>query len=264
MRKLGEGIDLVLGDCEEALKSMDGDLVDLTVTSPPYDNLCSYKDTNGEWKEEKWKRIIKELYRVTKSGGVVVWVVGDATVNGSETGTSFKQALWAKECGFNIHDTMIYYKSNLPLTHNRYEQSFEYMFVLSKGKPLTFNGLKEESKNKGTYTSRRIRQDGENLGHRSEKWKVNDLKLKGNVWLIQNGCNKSTTDKYAYEHPSIFPEKLAEDHVLSWSNEGDLVLDPFMGSGTTGKMAKLLNRRFIGIEKVLEYLEIAKRRIEGP
>ena len=113
-------IKLIQGDCLEKMQDIQDSSIDLTVTSPPYDNLRSYNGNNALWGEHVWKAAIKDLYRVTKDGGVVVWVVGDATIKGSETGTSFKQALWAMECGFRLHDTMIYAKNNyMPLTHNR-------------------------------------------------------------------------------------------------------------------------------------------------
>lgn len=101
---------ITLGDCVELMKEIPDDFIDLTVTSPPYDNL---RDYNNEmtWNFEKFKEVAKELFRITKPGGVVVWVVGDATIKGSETGTSFRQALFFKDCGFNLHDTMIYKKT---------------------------------------------------------------------------------------------------------------------------------------------------------
>lgn len=237
--------------------------VDLTVTSPPYDDLRSYNGTLN-WNFDIFKKVAQRLYDITKEGGVVVWVVGDKTVKGSESGTSFKQALYFKEIGFNLHDTMIYLSDKPPLNHNRYEQKFEYMFILSKGKPKTFNGIREECKHAGKSTNnRRFRHTGEELSEAHKKEKISKTKLKGNVWYYATGYNQSTTDKIAFKHPAIFPEKLAEDHILSWSNEGDLVLDCFMGSNTTGKMAVKNNRRFVGIEKVEEYFEIACNRING-
>jgi len=251
---------LILNDCLLALKEIPDNSVDLTITSPPYDNLRTYKGTL-DWNEDIWKEIIKELYRLTKKGGVVVWVVGDATIKGSETGTSFKQALWAKECGFNLHDTMIYAKNSyMPLTHNRYEQQFEYMFVFSKGKPNTFNPIKIPSLTAGTKRNRGGSKANETTYAerlRDEKTTVNSEKQKPNIWFYDVGKNDKNT------HNAPFPEQLANDHIISWSNEGDLVLDPMMGSGTVGKMAKLLNRDFIGIEKVPEYVEIAKARIDS-
>jgi len=245
------------GDCLQVLSNMQSDSVDLTVTSPPYDNLRTYNGYTFDF-----DGIARELYRVTKPGGVVVWVVGDATIKGSESGTSFRQALYFKDvCGFNLHDTMIYHREGPPLTHNRYEQKFEFMLVLSKGRPATFNGMREPATYAGkSRASKTMRQDGDHLSNRSAKGVTAETRLRGNVWKI--GCqNGGTADKLAHKHPAIFPEQLAADHIASWSNPGDVVLDPFLGSGTTGKMAVLAGRRFIGIEISDEYLAIASDRI---
>lgn len=250
---------LINGDCLEELKKLGENSIDLTVTSPPYDNLRTYNGNNEQWGEHVWKAVINDLYRVTKKGGVVVWVVGDATIKGSETGTSFKQALWAKECGFNLHDTMIYQKLNQPpLNHSRYEQAFEYMFVFAKGKPNVVNLITCPTKRGGERTTGRIRNCGSDhlaIKHGSDKT-VKPEKTISNIWGYGVGGGK-------IDHPAIFPEQLAHDHITSWSNEGDAVLDPFMGSGTTGKMAKLLNRDFIGIELDPDYCKIAEARIEA-
>ena len=252
---------LIQGDCLEEMKKFDADCIDLTVTSPPYDNLRTYNGNNELWNEQVWKDIIQELYRVTKEGGVVVWVVGDATIKGSETGTSFKQALYFKEIGFNLHDTMIYHKVNpMPIKHNRYMPCFEYMFVLSNGKPKCFNPIYEKTQATGKekYTGTQ-QENGKFTAYGKLR---NKERIKYNLWSVKVGSNQTTKDKIAFEHPATFPEKLAEDHIISWSNEGDTILDPMMGSGTTGKMAKQLNRNFIGIELDNEYFEIAKKRIE--
>ena len=261
LTKCGDGmINLMLGDCLERMKEIPDGSVDLTVTSPPYDNLRSYNGNNAQWCEHVWRDVIAELYRVTAEGGVVVWVVGDATIKGSETGTSFKQALHAMECGFNLHDTMLYMKNQIvPLTHNRYEQAFEYMFVFTKGRLSTFNPILEECITKGTSTNKRTfyktaSQNTPSLGNKNGK--VAQFKQKSNAWYYSKG-------KSIKGHPAQFPLNLARDHILSWSNEGDTVFDPFMGSGTTGKIAKLLNRSFIGAELDPDYFEIAKLRIEG-
>ncbi len=250
---------LYLGDCLERMKEIPDSSIDLTVTSPPYDNLRTYNGTLNDWTPEKWQAIIRELFRVTKQGGVVVWIVGDATINGSETGTSFRQALYAMDCGFRLHDTMIYQKSTPPLSHNRYEQNFEYMFIFSKGKPKTFNGIREsreymdKRKNKAFGKNK---DDSIDYGFSSKR----ETRLKRNVWKIFAGGGSS--DAMASRHPAPFPEKLANDHIISWSNEGDTVLDCFMGSGTTGKMAILEGRRFIGIEREPNYFQIAQNRIQ--
>lgn len=243
-------------DCLETMGRMSDNLIDLTVTSPPYDNLRTYSGYSFDFEP-----IAKELYRVTKEGGVVVWIVGDATVKGSETGTSFQQALYFMECGFRLHDTMIYHREGPPLTHNRYEQRFEYMFVLSKGTPKQFNGITEKSIAGGQKRSSTMRQDSDNLSHRSAKGYVLETKLKGNIWTYSVGNNGSTRDKYVHQHPAIFPEALAADHIKSWSNEGDLIYDTFMGSGTTAKMARQLGRNYIGSEISTEYCEIAEKRL---
>lgn len=240
-------------NCLDTMARMKDNYIDLTVTSPPYDNLRMYKGFTMDW-----RKTINELYRVTKQGGVVVWVVGDSTQKGSETGTSFRQALFAKECGFNLHDTMIYQKSTPPLTHNRYEQNFEYMFVWSKGKLSTFNGLREPREYKDTRKNKAFGRNKDNsvdFGYSTQK----ETRLKRNVWKYFAGGGAN--DKIASKHPAVFPEQLAKDHIISWSNEGDIVYDPFMGSGTTAKMAILNNRNYIGSEMSEEYCEIIKERI---
>jgi DNA modification methylase len=252
--------EIITGNNVEILRQIPDDFLDLTVTSPPYDNLRDYKGYRFDF-----ELLAKELYRVTKLGGVIVWVVGDATIKGSETGTSFRQALFFKEIGFNLHDTMIYQKKNpMPLKSNRYQPCFEYMFVFTKGRPITFNPIKEETKNNGVNSRLNQRKvnseivDGHGKGN-----PVKREKDRKNVWLYGVGYGVTTSDTAAFRHPAMFPEKLAEDHILSWSNPGDIVLDPFGGSGTTAKMAKLNDRQFIHIDISEEYNEIARQRIEG-
>jgi DNA modification methylase len=253
-------IDLHLGDSAIVLKSLGSNTIDLTVTSPPYDNLRTYKGYCFDF-----ENIAKELYRVTKTGGVVVWVIGDATIKGSETGTSFKQALYFKEIGFNLHDTMIWKKPNFSNpSSNRYHQTFEYMFVLSKGKPRVFNSIKDR---KNIYAGS-LGSVGENTSTQVDGTKkvrerkvISEFGQRHNVWEM-NTSGQENMGK-SIEHPATFPEKLAHDHIISWSNEGDTVLDCFLGSGTTGKVAKQLNRNFIGIEMSPEYLDMSKKRIFG-
>jgi DNA modification methylase len=245
---------LYCGDSLDVLKSMADESVDCCITSPPYDNLRDYKGYSFDF-----EGIANQLYRVIKQGGVIVWIVGDATINGSETGTSFRQALYFKEIGFNLHDTMIYMKNNpVPQSGKRYNQCFEYMFVLSKGTPNTFNPIMEETKYKGVANAGNRGKDG-SLHYRKIERK-NEKKV-GNIFAYSVGGGISTKDKIAFQHPAIFPEKLAIDHILSWTNEGDTVLDCFFGSGTTGKCAAIHNRRYIGIEISEEYCEIAIERI---
>jgi len=251
------------GDCLEVMDKLilEGIKVDLTVTSPPYDNLRTYNNTLV-WNETIWKAVIDRLYLITKSGGVVVWVVGDATIKGSETGTSFKQALYFKEVGFNLHDTMIYLKDRLAFPDSvRYYQGFEYMFVFSKGKLKTFNPISDrKNKSVGSVVHGCEREKNGTL-RKTKSCAGNIIKEYGvryNHWLIYNQARGENT-----KHPASFSESLANDHILSWSNVGDTVLDCFMGSGTTGKMAKINNRYFIGIEKDDKYFELAKDRIGG-
>lgn len=248
---------IITGDSLEVLKTMPDKCVDLTVTSPPYDNLRTYKGYSFDF-----EGIANELYRVTKDGGVVVWVVGDATIKGSETCTSFKQALFFKEIGFNLHDTMIYAKKNpMPLTHKRYEQQFEYMFVLSKGAPKTFEPLMKTNVDAGKNKGGTFRHTGENLEHKHVRDKTKKESQRNNIWFYSVGKGGTTNDDFAFEHPAMFPEQLAEDHIVSWSNPGDIILDIFGGSGTTAKMATLNGRHFIHIDVSEEYNEIARQRV---
>lgn len=241
-------------NCLDTMKRMPDGFVDLTVTSPPYDNLRTY---NGY--EFDFESIAKELFRVTKKGGVVVWVVGDATINGSETGTSFKQALYFKEIGFNLHDTMIYLKPNFSAVgalSSRYAPVFEYMFVFTSGALDTFNPIKDRKCSTfGNIISGTVRQKDGSMKRMSTEGNIqNEYGQRYNVWNI----SPESIDG----HPAPFPEQLAKDHIYSWSNEGDLVYDPFMGSGTTAKMAHLLKRNWIGSEISKEYVELANKRIE--
>ena len=243
-------IDLIQGDCLEEMAKIPDGSIDMVLTSPPYDNLRDYKGYTFNF-----EGIAKELYRVLKDGGVVVWVVGDATIKGSETGTSFKQALYFKEIGFNLHDTMIY-KKEIPtwnITSKRYRQNVEYMFILSKGVVETFRPIEDQ---KVKNMSPRMCKSNRNGEPKYELYvPKKEYTCRGNVWTYAVGGAKTI-------HPAPFPEKLAEDHILSWSNEGDTVLDPMAGSGTTLKMAKKNNRNFIGIEISSDYIAIAKKRIE--
>jgi site-specific DNA-methyltransferase (adenine-specific) len=258
---IGESSILFRGNCKQVLGQIPSDSVDMVLTSPPYDNLRTYNNQEP-FTFNDFKIVADELKRVIKKGGVIVWVVGDASLNGSETGTSFKQALYFKEIGLNLHDTMIYQKSgfNFPMI-NRYQQVFEYMFILSKGSPKTFNPIQDRpNKCAGELLKGSERQkDGQLLKKKVKE--ISEFGSRINIWQINNGYMKTTTDKFAYEHPAMFPEELAEDHIISWSNSHDVILDPFMGAGTTGKACKKLGRKFIGIELDKSYFEIAKKRI---
>jgi site-specific DNA-methyltransferase (adenine-specific) len=251
---------IIQGNCLEVMKDIPDKSVDMVLTSPPYDNLRTY---NGslDWGEHVWKPVIQELFRVIKDGGVVVWVVGDATIKGSETGTSFKQALYFKEVGFNLHDTMFYLKKGGLNSGSlqAYQQKIEYMFVLSKGKIETFNLIKDRP-NKHTEPRKKLKKQKDGT-YKEQMVYTAEHGIRYNLWEYQTGKHHSTSDVEALTHPAIFPEKLAHDHIISWSNEGDTILDPFAGSGTVGKMAKQLNRNYILIEKEPEYIEIIKKRL---
>jgi len=252
-------VTLYTGDCAAVMATFEPDSIDLTVTSPPYDNLRKYNGYHFDF-----EAIAAQLWRVTKPGGVVVWVVADATINGSETGTSFRQALYFMGLGFNLHDTMIF---EAPATGAKgsnlaYWQAYEFMFVFSKGKPLIVNRIADKPNARygaSQYKSiggRSVNKYGRKSG---ELVTVAEYGYRTNVWRYATGNNGNDPG----EHPAPFPEALARDHIISWSNPGDVVLDPMCGSGTTGKQAVLLGRQFIGIDISAEYIEgIARPRIE--
>ena len=258
-------------NCLITMASMPDNHIDLTITSPPYDEIRNYNNNGGKMVNEfngysfPFEDIAKELYRVTKKGGVVVWVVNDSMTNGSESLNSFRQALYFKEIGFKVHDTMIYRKLNpMPNAGTRYQQMFEYMFVLSKGKPNTTNIILRERSNKcndkRTYRKKKFsrNQDGE---FNQNDYYIKEMVPDYNIWDFYVGGGNSTNDKVAFKHPAIFPEELVKKHILSWSNENDLIYDPFMGSGTTAKIAIQTNRNYIGSEMCEEYCEIIEERL---
>jgi len=252
-------MELINGDCLDVLPTLERESIDLVVTSPPYDNLRTYNNSL-EWNFDIFKKVANELYDIVVDGGVIVWVINDSTKNGSKTGTSFNQALYFKEIGFNLHDVMIFAKNNpLPqIFHKRYCDAFEYMFIFSKGKPNTCNPLRVPCKHKGQSAKsfKKITPNGMERVNKDST--INDTKIKSNIWYYTIG--ESAIKKY--RHPAMFPLQLAKDHILSWSNPNDTVLDCFMGSGTTGVACLQTNRNFIGIEKVEKYYDIAKQRIK--
>lgn len=249
------------GDCLDVMATLPAASVDLTVTSPPYDNLRTYNDSLNDWTPAKWQAILRDLFRVTKSGGVVVWVVNDATIDGSETGTSFRQALYAMECGFRLHDTMIWQKAGTGAcgSRNAYWQGFEYMFVFSKGAPKTINLIRDhENKVVGRINNTgRLSADG-SVSEKTVRV-TPELSIRTNIWRIHQGKSKGAD--LSIKHPAKFPEAIPLDHIESWSNPGDLVFDPFLGSGTTGVAALQSGRRFIGIERDPGYFAICQERI---
>lgn len=255
-------------NCIDGMKLIKSSSIDLTVTSPPYDDLRTYNDSS-EWNFEVFCNVSKELYRITVNGGVVVWIVGDAVINKSETGTSFKQALEFMKSGFLLHDTMIYAKnsSSFPASKdsNRYSQIFEYMFIFSKNGPPKTANLICDKRNKwaghqpwGKIGARN--KNGEMVENK-ESFTVPDFSPRNNIWTYNTGAGFQTKDEYAYDHPAMFPELLAEDHILTWSHRNDLVFDPFMGAGTTCKMAIKNDRHYLGFEVDETYYNIANKRI---
>lgn len=238
-------------NCLDTMARMDDDFVDLTVTSPPYDDLRNYNGFDFDF-----FKIARALYRVTKPGGVVVWIVGDQVKDGSETCTSFRQATYFKKhCGFNLHDTMIYLKNAAPFPgKNRYAQAFDYMFVFSKGAPITFNQIRDrKNSTAGEFLNTIVeRQKDGSLKHRKGKNRVTpDIGPRMNYWLVKNTPRSAP----GVWHPARFPESLARDHIITWSNPGDIVYDPMIGSGTTARMAAITGRNFIGSEISKEYCE---------
>ena len=248
------------GDAETILSTFPNNCIDLTVTSPPYSNLRHYGNTlnKDNWNYDKFQAITKQLFRITKDGGVVVWIVNDKTENGSKSLVSFRQALYFQEIGFNMNDVMIWEKENpMPTVKQpRYTDVFEYMFILSKGKPKTFNPIMIPCKCAGQeYHSTTKNMGGEN-GRTYKEFNINKEKIKGNIWECAVAQNKTG-------HPAVYPEKLIIDHIKSWSNECDIVLDPFIGSGTTAIVAKKLNRSYIGIDINEEYCNLTINRINN-
>lgn len=248
-------MELLLGDCVERMKAMPDCCIDMVMTSPPYDALRDYHGYSFDY-----KATLSELYRVLKTGGVAVWVVNDQTTKGSETGTSFRQALYAMDVGFNLHDTMIWIKAGGGSVGSNlcYRQNFEYMFVFSKGKPKTVNLIRDHE---NTYVGNTHKGHGRRKADGSIKVDeggfrvVPETSIRDNWWRITRNC-------VDVGHPAVFPVALARDHIITWSNPGDTVLDPFMGSGTTGIAAHRTGREFVGIEISEEYFNIAKRRLE--
>jgi site-specific DNA-methyltransferase (adenine-specific) len=238
-------IDTIFNEnCLDTMARMGAGYIPLVVTSPPYDNLRNYNGYSFDFES-----VARELYRVVSDNGVVVWVVGDATIKGSESGTSFRQALFFKEIGFNLHDTMIYEKNSpaypARADGNRYTQIFEYMFVFTKGKVKA--NLICDKPNKWA-------------GHKDFSGKlknpVPEFSPRNNIW-------RYTTSFNGWKHPAPFPEALAKDHILSWSSVGDIVYDPFVGSGTTAYVAKQLGRHYIGSEISIEYCTVIKERLSA-
>ena len=251
--------------CITGMRKLDQESIDLVVTSPPYDNLRTYNDSS-QWDFPTFTLVATELVRVLKEGGVIMWNVGDATVDGSETGSSFRQALHFMDLGLRLHDTMLYQKPSAayPASHKsvRYSQVFEYCFILSKGKPKTINLIKDKPNAWAGTTSwgnASSRQKDGTIKEGTKKVSIADVGYRDNIWRINNGAGFGQSNKEVYAHPATMPEELARGHIITWSNPGDLVLDPFMGSGTTARMAFREDRNWIGFEIDPEYYELCTR-----
>jgi len=255
---------ILCGSSEILMHEIPSESVDMGITSPPYGGMRLYNGFSFKFEE-----IAQEYSRVLKPGGVLVWVVGDQTIKGSESLDSFRQALYFKDvCNLRVHDTMIYQKKTCTFPEtNRYYQCFEYVFIFSKGTPKTVNLIKDRrnitggvqkihgKERKGTGNDKVDRfNTGKIVGNYGVRW---------NIWLVDQGGGKTTKDKEAFKHPALMPEKLAYDHIRSWTNPGDVVLDSYNGAGTSTKMAKLLDRCYIGIDISEEYCEIARNRIKN-
>ena len=245
-----------LMNCIDGMQQMEAESVDLVVTSPPYDDLRSYNDSS-KWDHNVFKQVADELSRVLKPGGVIMWNVNDATVKGSETGSSFRQCLYFMDAhGLRLHDTMIYEKTGTAFASGpnsvRYTQIFEYCFILSKGKPKTINLIQDKKNKWAGYTSfgnaKTRKKDGtmHDPGRKSNE--IREWGVRTNIWKIKNSGGFGQSSKASYKHPATMPEELARGHILTWSNENDLILDPFMGAGTTAQVALEENRNFIGFE----------------
>ena len=249
---------IIEGNCVEVMEGFEPNIIDLTVTSPPYDDLRNYKGYVFPFEQ-----IAEQLYRITKPGGVVVWVVNDATIEGSETGTSFKQALHFRDIGFNLHDTMVFRKRNpIPqIYRKRYNNEFEFMFVFSKGIVKTHHPIMVDCAHAGLElngTTYKNYSKNEQIREKLAK-PVKDKKIKGNIWEYVVG--KKQEDQEAKGHPAPFPCALVRDHISSWTNKGDLVFDPMCGSGTTCRVAAESDRNYIGIDISHEYVKMARQRI---
>ena len=259
-----------LMNCIEGMQQMDEESVDLVVTSPPYDDLRTYNDSS-KWDHNVFKQVADEIARVLKPGGVIMWNVNDATVKGSETGSSFRQCLYFMDAhGLRLHDTMIYEKTGTAFASGpnsvRYTQIFEYCFILSKGKPKTINLIQDKKNAWAGYTSfgnaKTRKKDGTMHDPGKKSKEIREWGVRTNIWKIKNSGGFGQSSKASYKHPATMPEELARGHVLSWSNENDLILDPFMGAGTTAQVCLEENRNFIGFEIDDTYHQMCVDRVK--
>jgi site-specific DNA-methyltransferase (adenine-specific) len=250
---------IICGDCLEVMKDWPDGCVDLIITSPPYDNLRQY-----DGHSTRFGGAYGILSRALKHGGVIVWICGDAVIDGSETGSSFWHAIGFMAAGLRLHDTMIYHRQAANPDSTRYWQNFEYMFILSNGKPKTVNLIRDRKNKYHKMGGDNVREkDGTITKRLRSGIKFEEYGVRENIWYYGVGKGNSSKEDIAFQHPAIFPEQLAADHIKSWSNTGDIVVDPFSGSGTTAKMAKMLGRNYIGIDISEKYCNIARKRLEA-
>lgn len=241
-------------DCRNQLRYI---AADLCVTSPPYDSLRDYEGI--EWDHKVFMQIAR---RLRQSVSNIVWIVGDASIDGGESGSSFKQALYFIKLGYKLHDTMIWQKRGFSMpSHTRYHQIFEYMFVFRRGE-IPFSPIKDVKNitgGKTTLGKNTFRMKNGEMTERARR-PAAEWGMRNNIWKT-NTTGQEQPCK-TLEHPATFPYKLAHDHIVSWSNQGDMIVDPFMGSGTTLRAAKDLRRTAIGIEISEKYCEIAARKMQ--
>lgn len=258
-------------NCLDTMSRMSDNFIDLVLTSPPYDNLRQYggnqtyhQRLNETGYSFQFEEIASELKRVLKPGGVIMWNIQDQIINGSKTGNSMRQALYFMELGLKLHDHLIWQKTGTPFpsTH-RYRNVWENMFIFSKGKPKTFNPILVRNKTGGRVWNNRRQRNTEGILEETGKViKVKEYGIDNNVWLIPNGYANAKHFKGFQNHPAIFPDELASRHIITWTNEDDIVYDPFLGSATTTKIAKQLNRKWIGSELHTPYFEVCKKIME--
>ena len=234
---------IVLGDCVEGMRSLPPDLVPCTVASPPYGALRHYHGNH----QFDFEAAAAELWRITRPGGVVCWVVREEVVDGSESGEASEQRLFFRDLGFRLHQTIVMERyGSRARSPGRYGESLEYAFILAKGKPATVRLLRDRrNKTAGKLVTATHRYpDG---SYRVQRYEVDEWGYRKAVWYFAQGMHVAT-DPVARLHQAPMPEAMAEDLILSYSREGDLIFDPFAGVATTAKMALLNHRNYFGYE----------------
>lgn len=247
-------------DNRKGLKSLPDDSIPLTVTSPPWDDVRIYGDgTLTPWNANVFREVADQLWRVTAQGGVVCWHVGEQIQNGSESGTSSEQRLYFRDLGFRLWQTLIV-ETMAGHTHkHRYGGAIQYIFVLTKGKPKTVNLLRDRPNKHAGNVHGFFKRDAHGKIHSQTQVVVAEYGVRGPVWKY---FPRKAKDEEARQHPAPMDETISRDLIRSFSEPGNLVLDPFAGSGTTLKWAMTFGRYYLGFEAVEEYFQLAKRRLE--